>query len=495
MVSAVLKIKDFVKTIAKDISTDLLLQLTHLKSSASTESILSLDGETPINPLAQINYGAWNHNKIPSLEVHLKSRHESLVNVREDCPWCNRYYFDWLMDHGILDFIENIDHETYPTPVSATLPKFTLDTEKTQPNPFKLFTGSKLSAKQQRNREYHRETKASHYKERSIKNLGHIQEKSVVEVADYVDHHQFAKLPKSQDAARAWIMNNTLYNPEDLDTYPIDNNLFVLPSAQYMRGPDFPKYLIMRFDEVIPKDINDKLWSKWCEMRKTLRRFEQDQNTRDVEPQLHAGMWAHYRDHEYVISDTYKQSPEAKAHLKEFLAILRDNVVPRIWALLRRHDPDTFKRHMHVRDTLAKKAGFMSDMSDFPWIDFGGAFYAMAIKDGGSQKIHLDWMDHSGTYAWILNIGPSWKGGDLCFPQLGKRVPTRPGQVIAFQGRYLAHCASPTLGDRLVITCFSDRSLMGRALATFKSLIPRKRSRNPDATRKRAKRGRKNTEA
>ncbi|KAF8573929.1 hypothetical protein K439DRAFT_1268764, partial [Ramaria rubella] len=74
-----------------------------------------------------------------------------------------------------------------------------------------------------------------------------------------------------------------------------------------------------------------------------------------------------------------------------------------------------------------------------PGLDFKGIFFCLAIKEGSSQIIHLDWTDHPWTYAWVILIGEGWQGGELCLPQLGKKVPTRPGQVIAFTARTLAH--------------------------------------------------------
>ncbi|KAF8573188.1 hypothetical protein K439DRAFT_1233735, partial [Ramaria rubella] len=70
-------------------------------------------------------------------------------------------------------------------------------------------------------------------------------------------------------------------------------------------------------------------------------------------------------------------------------------------------------------------------------------FFCLAIKEGSSQIFHLDWTDHPWTYAWVILIGEGWEGGELCLPQLGKKVPTRPGQVIAFTARTLAHFAVP----------------------------------------------------
>ena len=62
-----------------------------------------------------------------------------------------------------------------------------------------------------------------------------------------------------------------------------------------------------------------------------------------------------------------------------------------------------------VRDILAVR----------PSLDFGGMFFGLAVKEGGSGTIHLDWTDHPCAYAWVILAGEGWEGGELCLPQLG----------------------------------------------------------------------------
>ncbi|KIJ47386.1 hypothetical protein M422DRAFT_81818, partial [Sphaerobolus stellatus SS14] len=78
-----------------------------------------------------------------------------------------------------------------------------------------------------------------------------------------------------------------------------------------------------------------------------------------------------------------------------------------------------------------------------PALDFGGLCLTIAIKEGGAQFPHLDWLDHPQVYAIVICIGPGWEGGQLVFPQLRRAIPTSPGQVLLFQSRRLAHFTSP----------------------------------------------------
>lgn len=96
-------------------------------------------------------------------------------------------------------------------------------------------------------------------------------------------------------------------------------------------------------------------------------------------------------------------------------------------------------------------------------MDFGVTFFTIAVKEGGSEIIHIDWNDNLHKFALIFAAG-DWEGGEFCIPQLGVRIPLRPGQVIAVRTRLLAHCSAPILGRRIVFTCFTDSTLLEHTL-------------------------------
>jgi len=104
---------------------------------------------------------------------------------------------------------------------------------------------------------------------------------------------------------------------------------------------------------------------------------------------------------------------------------------------------------------------------DRPALDFLGMCQTVAIKESGSQLPHLDWLDHPGVYAFVICVGPGWKGGKIVFPQLRKAVPTAPGQIVAFQARRLPHFTTEVEGKSLALTCFVDQVTLDRALKTF----------------------------
>ncbi|KAG1885905.1 uncharacterized protein F5891DRAFT_891420, partial [Suillus fuscotomentosus] len=45
-------------------------------------------------------------------------------------------------------------------------------------------------------------------------------------------------------------------------------------------------------------------------------------------------------------------------------------------------------------------------------------------------------------YAFVFAVG-DWEGGEFCVPQLGIKIPVRPGQLLAVLARVLAHFSAP----------------------------------------------------
>lgn len=98
-----------------------------------------------------------------------------------------------------------------------------------------------------------------------------------------------------------------------------------------------------------------------------------------------------------------------------------------------------------------------------PGLDMGGPFFAVAVKEAGSGVVHIDWNDKRCIYAFVFAVG-DWTGGEFCAPQLGIKIPIRPGQVLAVLARVVAHFSAPvSSGRRIVFTCFTDSLLFDHA--------------------------------
>jgi hypothetical protein len=117
------------------------------------------------------------------------------------------------------------------------------------------------------------------------------------------------------------------------------------------------------------------------------------------------------------------------------------------------------KLRMHAR--ILKHLG--RDLAKYPNFDFGGMITTLAVKEGGSENMHVNWFDNLNMFAWVTAIG-DFEGGDFCSPQLGGRMPCKPGSLLGARTRFLAHCCTPVAGRRIVLTFFVDSCLFERTM-------------------------------
>lgn len=103
--------------------------------------------------------------------------------------------------------------------------------------------------------------------------------------------------------------------------------------------------------------------------------------------------------------------------------------------------------------------------------DFGGSFFTVALKEGGSELMHIDWGDSPTSLTFITSVGG--RSVYFCIPQLRMKVPLRPGQFLAVASRLLSHFVTEISGEtgdrlplrtaydrRVVIVAFCDHHLM-----------------------------------
>ncbi|KIJ52698.1 hypothetical protein M422DRAFT_156537, partial [Sphaerobolus stellatus SS14] len=211
--------------------------------------------------------------------------------------------------------------------------------------------------------------------------------------------------------------------------------------------PGRPRYLIMRFISLLSPSICEALWNAWLALKAAGIQTVKSNANRSTEPQLHTGIWGHYKQFPYVLRETLIQSAAGEEALDELMRIIGTMVVPRLEALLFKHDPVVLERQRRAHRYVKSFKHIQEAIKARPCLDMGGLFFTLAIKEGGSQIPHLDWLDHPGIYAFVITVGPGWTGGELCFPQLGKKIVTHPGMIIAFQARYLAHFAGECRGE------------------------------------------------
>jgi hypothetical protein len=94
-----------------------------------------------------------------------------------------------------------------------------------------------------------------------------------------------------------------------------------------------------------------------------------------------------------------------------------------------------------------------------PALDFKGAFFTVAVKEGCSNIVHIDWSDGKKTMTWVWAVG-NWEGAEFVAPQLGIRVPVQPGHLFGLMAGVVAHfTTSLTSGRRVMFTCFTDQNV------------------------------------
>ncbi|KAK7046462.1 hypothetical protein R3P38DRAFT_2688831 [Favolaschia claudopus] len=228
-----------------------------------------------------------------------------------------------------------------------------------------------------------------------------------------------------------------------------------------------PKYLAMRFAEVFPKKTLAKLVSLWHAALAAGVVFGETELQRFKSPALHLAIWGLSRAEPAVTADSLQTKAvdpvAAVAALDRLLGVVKREIVPVMKCLMHEHNLEAERVnkliHARVRHVLA------SILKERPNLDLGGLFFAIAVKAGSSEVLHIDWNDNLHKFALIFCAG-SFEGGEVCLPQLGRRIPLRPGSLLALRTRLLAHAAIVGgSGFRLVFTCFTDSLLLEQTIA------------------------------
>jgi hypothetical protein len=76
-----------------------------------------------------------------------------------------------------------------------------------------------------------------------------------------------------------------------------------------------------------------------------------------------------------------------------------------------------------------------------PALNFTGAFFVIAVKEEGSEIIHIDWSDGRKTMTWVFPVR-DWEGGKFVAPQIGVRVPIFTGHLFGVMVGTVAHFAA-----------------------------------------------------
>ncbi|KAJ3759947.1 hypothetical protein EV360DRAFT_40891, partial [Lentinula raphanica] len=210
----------------------------------------------------------------------------------------------------------------------------------------------------------------------------------------------------------------------------------------------------------------ERLWLLMQEKGLKHSRKGGGESNRSATPAIHVGIWEKFAQEPRLTAETWKkQNREVKDLMAQLIGILSSKVAPRMAALLKTYYPQVWERqhrsHQQTRALLRVRKILAADFKEMPWLDFGGAFFAVAIKTGCSECDHLDWSDDKYGLTWVSGVG-GWQGADLRALETGMQFPLRPGEAILANMRQMVHSASPILqGQRITLTFFTC-SLLAR---------------------------------
>ncbi|KAJ7105050.1 hypothetical protein C8R43DRAFT_963721 [Mycena crocata] len=235
-----------------------------------------------------------------------------------------------------------------------------------------------------------------------------------------------------------------------------------------LRTDGAPKYMLMRFSNILSDAACAKFLALFDEMAATAIKYPAADHRRSDTPALHFGVWGLFSGKPHITADSIqvrvreKDRPTVIAAIDALLAEVKKSFIPVAERLMHRHAPEQERmgKRVHDRNVYWLSAEFALR----PALDFGTLFSSMAVKEGSSSKIHIDWNDNLSKYALIWVVG-HFTGAEFCVPQLYMRIPLRQGMLLAVRTRLLAHCATVVgSGRRVVFTCFTDSMVFEQAL-------------------------------
>ncbi|KAF9474886.1 hypothetical protein BDN70DRAFT_898616 [Pholiota conissans] len=237
--------------------------------------------------------------------------------------------------------------------------------------------------------------------------------------------------------------------------------LFPVPTPENrLLDPLHPPYLAMRFPSVVSPKTNSRLVLAWDKLLASGVKFPKVDPNRSTTPALHLGIWEIFSSKPFISANS-RQTPEVNKSIDIFLGLVGKLLAPKIGALLKEHCPDQYARQIQAYSRVKRILG--PELVERPTMDFTGSFFSVAVKEGSSEKVHIDFNDDINGITWVVPLG-DWEGGEFCAPQLGYKIPIIPGQILGVMTKLLAHCGAPvTNGRRIVLTLFSDRFLLGHS--------------------------------
>ncbi|KAJ7781298.1 hypothetical protein B0H16DRAFT_1497863 [Mycena metata] len=252
----------------------------------------------------------------------------------------------------------------------------------------------------------------------------------------------------------AWLIRDSKGN--SVDSLPCEE-------LRQLEADGLPPWLAIRLAHIIPIPLLDELLHRWDHLVSMGLKFPKPDPNRSRTAAVHLGVWGLFGSVPRITADSLQKGIKSLAKrgavlrsMDKMLRFLMNRIVDKVENALNEIIPD----HARLQDRLRAHAERLlrKEFARRPSLNFGGLFFTVAIKEGASERIHIDWNDCLQKYALIFCAG-EYTGGDFCIPQLNIRIPLGPGSVLAVRTRLLAHCATLVgNGRRVVFTCFTDNT-------------------------------------
>ncbi|KAJ7837323.1 hypothetical protein B0H13DRAFT_1651620, partial [Mycena leptocephala] len=282
----------------------------------------------------------------------------------------------------------------------------------------------------------------------------------------------FLGFTKNSETVVNTIRDNYPGNPHTLPLFTTNDKKIVLissppPSPEDIANMAFaedgmPPFEVGRFPGVISPYVQKLLIEAFDRLKALDPEYGPPEPQRSMTPAQHFGIWEHYKSRPIITGDSRQirailaDRPELVDVIHDLCGIIKKHFLPRLQEIVDWYFPGQRRTqdeiHKRIRKYLAR------DLEGYPNFDFLGLFTTVAVKEGTSENVHIDWGDNLHRFAYVFTAG-DYSGGDFCTPQLGGRIAVPPGSVLAARTRLLAHCSTPAKGCRLVFTCFVDSML------------------------------------
>ncbi|KAG1853094.1 hypothetical protein F4604DRAFT_1933366 [Suillus subluteus] len=238
------------------------------------------------------------------------------------------------------------------------------------------------------------------------------------------------------------------FTASQLPIFDPPNSFSITPPEEHEEAQRarHPPFLAARFCNVITKRGQNVLITAWDGLQDhalSLKHYTSpSEANRSSTPAYHFGLWQVQQPQPMVTRATRMQTPEALKAIDKLLTAVRNHVTPKITAILGRHTPKQLERQRRAYQFIKNFTLLKDELIKRPALDFFGAFFAFAIKEGTSEITHIDWSDDINSITWLIALG-EWEGGYLVLPQEGleRRIPIRPGDVFGFMARTLQYSA------------------------------------------------------